>query len=124
MDTASLSPLEALDLAVTRAGSQAALGRICGVTQPAVFKWLTEAKQLPAEQVLKVEAATGVLRHELRPDVYPRGLQDDVPFRPGSELSETDGQVADETHDFLQRKDEWPIGGEPKRRPRDAKAAA
>jgi hypothetical protein len=28
-------------------------------------------KSLPAEHVLAVEAATGISRHELRPDIYP-----------------------------------------------------
>jgi DNA-binding transcriptional regulator YdaS (Cro superfamily) len=124
--TETLSPEQALVLAINRIGGQAAMARVLGIAQPTVWGWLnrSDKKELPAEHVLAVECATHVARHDLRPDLYPRGLQDDVPFRPGSELSETDGQVADETSDFLQRKDEWPIGGEPKRRPRDAKAAA
>src|SRR3954470_15360776 len=84
MDAAHLTPLEALDLAVTRAGSQAALANICNVSQPAVWKWLKEAKQLPAEHVLRVEAATHVSRHALRPDLYPLGLQEGVPFNADS----------------------------------------
>jgi len=47
------------------------MARLCGVAQPSVFKWLTRGKVLPAEFVLKVEAATGVSRHDLRPDIYP-----------------------------------------------------
>jgi hypothetical protein len=58
------------------------MARLCGVSQPSVWHWLNESKQLPAEYVLKVEAATNVPRHDLRPDIYPRGLQDDVPFNP------------------------------------------
>lgn len=80
MDADRLTPFEALDLAVTRVGSQGALAKICDVSQPAVWKWLNESKQLPAEHVLKVEAATRVSRHDLRPDLYPRGLQDDTPY--------------------------------------------
>jgi DNA-binding transcriptional regulator YdaS (Cro superfamily) len=77
-----LTPEQALILAVNRLGSQGAMARLLGVSQTAVWKWLNEAdsKQLPAEHVLKVEAATGVPRHDLRPDIYPRGLQDGVPF--------------------------------------------
>jgi hypothetical protein len=63
--------------------------------------------------VLKVEAATGVARHDLRPDLYPRGLQDDVPFRPAVNLGDGEGAVADETKDFLQRDVEWPLGSAP-----------
>src|SRR4051812_7852997 len=65
------TPFEALQAAVTRAGSQSAMARICGVGQPAVWKWLQSGKRLPAEHVLTVEANTGVSRHELRPDIYP-----------------------------------------------------
>lgn len=52
--------------------TQQALADICGVTQTAVWKWLQSSKRLPAEYVLRVEAATGVSRHDLRPDIYPR----------------------------------------------------
>ena len=67
-----ITPLEALERAVEIAGSQTALGCICGVGQPAIWKWLRSSKRLPAEHVLRVEAATGVSRHLLRPDIYPR----------------------------------------------------
>lgn len=75
-----LTPEAALILAVNRMGSQAAMARLCDVSQPTVWHWLNESKQLPAEHVLKVEAATHVARHDLRPDLYPLGLQDGVPF--------------------------------------------
>lgn len=66
-----VSQLHALQIATHRAGSQAALGRICGRTQPTVWHWLNRAKRLPAQHVLQVEEATGVSRHALRPDIYP-----------------------------------------------------
>ncbi|MFC0683567.1 YdaS family helix-turn-helix protein [Novosphingobium clariflavum] len=65
------SPYEALLQTVKIAGSQSALARICSVGQPAVWKWLQSSKRLPAEYVLRVETATGVSRHHLRPDIYP-----------------------------------------------------
>lgn len=37
------------------------------LTPQAISQW----KQVPAERVLDVERATGVPRHELRPDIYP-----------------------------------------------------
>lgn len=71
----TLTPFEALKQAVESAGSQSALARICGVTQTAVWKWLQSGKRLPAEYVLKAEAATGVSRHALRPDIYPPEIE-------------------------------------------------
>lgn len=53
-------------------GSQSALARLCGVSQQSVSKWVLRNKELPAEHVLAVEHATGISRHDLRPDIYPR----------------------------------------------------
>jgi DNA-binding transcriptional regulator YdaS (Cro superfamily) len=77
-----LTPEQALVLAVNRIGGQAAMARLLEVAQPTVWGWLnrSDTKELAAEYVLKVEAATNVSRHDLRPDIYPRGLQDGVPF--------------------------------------------
>lgn len=66
------SPQAALREAVSSVGSQGAMARLLGVAQPSVWKWLANGKPLPAEHVLAVEAATGVSRHDLRPDIYPR----------------------------------------------------
>jgi DNA-binding transcriptional regulator YdaS (Cro superfamily) len=66
-----LPPADALRESVRLLGSQQAVADICGVTQTAVWKWLQAKKPLPAEHVLAVEAATGISRHELRPDIYP-----------------------------------------------------
>lgn len=40
---------------------------IGGVTSQAVSQW----KRIPAGRVIAVEKATGIPRHELRPDIYP-----------------------------------------------------
>ena len=58
--------------AVRKAGSQTAFGELIGKRQSVIHDWLREEKPLPAEHVLKVEEATGVSRHDLRPDIYPR----------------------------------------------------
>lgn len=68
---ADITPYEALMQAVERAGSQSALARIVGASHTAVWKWIQSSKRLPGEYVLAVEAATGVSRHHLRPDLYP-----------------------------------------------------
>ena len=39
-------------------------------THQAVCQW--PLKGIPADRVLDIEAVTGVSRHELRPDIYPR----------------------------------------------------
>lgn len=41
------------------------------VSQPTIWRWLNQSKQLPAERVLLAESLTGVSRHHLRPDIYP-----------------------------------------------------
>lgn len=99
----SISPQQALALAINRMGSQAALARLVGVSQQAVSNWVNDGAELPAEHVLKVEAATRVLRHDLRPDIYPRGLQDGVPFIPQPDLTGDGGLGTDDRQPDLQR---------------------
>lgn len=60
----------ALREAVKIVGSQSAMGRLLGVSQAAVWRWIQHAKPVPPEHVLAVEAATGIAKEELRPDLY------------------------------------------------------
>jgi len=60
----------ALAQAVRAAGSQSAFGRLVGKRQSTVREWLI-TDRLPAEHVLAIEAATGVPKEQLRPDIYP-----------------------------------------------------
>lgn len=60
-----------LQQAVRLAGSQSELARRIGFTQGSVWRWLN-GTELPGEAVLPIEQATGVSRHDLRPDLYPR----------------------------------------------------
>jgi TorA maturation chaperone TorD len=55
-----------LDEAIRVAGGVGALARKIGISQPSVSNWA----RVPAERVLSVEAATGVSRTILRPDLY------------------------------------------------------
>lgn len=66
----AVTPQDALRRAVEIAGSQAALARILGISQPSVWKWLDKGKALPAEHVHTVVAATGIPKEELRPDLF------------------------------------------------------
>src|SRR5215475_14803299 len=55
-----------LDRAIDAAGGVAELARKIGISQPSVSNW----SKVPAQRVIAVEAATGVSRNDLRPDLY------------------------------------------------------
>lgn len=59
---------QALIRAVEKAGGASGLGRVLGISSQAISQW----RRCPAERVLAVEAASGVSRHDLRPDLYPK----------------------------------------------------
>ncbi len=62
---------QGLDRAIEAAGGMRALARALGISQPAVSSW----KRIPADRVVAVEAATGIPRADLRPDLYAAGAQ-------------------------------------------------
>jgi TorA maturation chaperone TorD len=55
-----------LEEAIRVAGGVGALAKKLGISQPSVSNW----SRVPAERVLSIEAATGVSRATLRPDLY------------------------------------------------------
>jgi TorA maturation chaperone TorD len=55
-----------LEEAIRAAGGITELARRIGISPPSISKW----SRVPAERVLSVEAATGVARTILRPDLY------------------------------------------------------
>jgi TorA maturation chaperone TorD len=55
-----------LSAAIQAVGGVSELARRIGISQPSVSNW----DKVPAERVLAVEAATGVARMRLRPDLY------------------------------------------------------
>ncbi|KGT75685.1 molecular chaperone [Bradyrhizobium japonicum] len=57
---------EGLDRAIDAVGGVARLARKIGISQPSVSNW----GKVPAQRVIAVEAATGVSRNQLRPDLY------------------------------------------------------
>lgn len=63
--------MKPLEKAVQAAGGQLALAKKLGTSQSRVWNWLNRDSRIPAEFVLPIERATGVSRHELRPDLYP-----------------------------------------------------
>mgnify|MGYP003389065207 CR=1 FL=1 len=60
--------------AISALGGQTKMAKLKGCTQGAVSKRLNSGKPIWGDDglVLKVEAATGISRHDLRPDIYPR----------------------------------------------------
>ena len=67
----SFASMTAIKNAVQAAGGQTALARKLGVGQGRVWNWINRDAKVPAEFVLAIEQATGVSRHDLRPDIYP-----------------------------------------------------
>lgn len=59
----------AIHKAVEIAGSQSALAKRIGTRQGDVWKWLKGRKVKP-DLVLAIEEATGVSKHDLRPDIF------------------------------------------------------
>jgi TorA maturation chaperone TorD len=57
---------DGLDRAIAAAGGVAGLARKIGISQPSVSNW----SRVPAQRVIAVEAATGISRNDLRPDLY------------------------------------------------------
>lgn len=57
-----------LTQAIENIGSSTALAKKLGIKPQAISQW----RRVPALRVLEVEKATGVSRHDLRPDLYPR----------------------------------------------------
>ena len=68
---------DGLDRAIDAAGGVAELARKINISQPSVSNW----SKVPAQRVIAVEAATGVPRAELRPDLYNERLPE-VPIDP------------------------------------------
>lgn len=64
--------MTALEIAIKKARSVRKLGAMIGVSGMAVSSWRTKYQGIvPAKRVIPIHYATGVLPHELRPDLYP-----------------------------------------------------
>ena len=61
---------EPLDLAIQEVGSLAELARRMKISQQRLYNW--KKRGIPKVMVLAVEKASGVPRHKLDPDLYPR----------------------------------------------------
>lgn len=72
----TIDQLAAIKRAVEIVGGQSAMARLLGRAQASVWAWVNKGTPVPAEHCFAIEDATGVSRHDLRPDIYPR---DDAP---------------------------------------------
>ena len=75
--------LRGMDRIRAHPGLQAHIARALGITRAAVCHW----RRVPAERVLAVEHATGIPRHELRPDIFPHPALDPLVSRKSRHLS-------------------------------------
>lgn len=62
---------KALDRAIKQAGGLTAFAHKVDASPQVVSNW-RKRKKIPAVRVLDVERASGIPRHELRPDLYPK----------------------------------------------------
>jgi TorA maturation chaperone TorD len=76
---------QGLDHAIRAAGGVSELARRIGISQPSISNW----NRIPAERVTAVEAATGVTRALLRPDLYGE-----------SKLADLDDAEAARAHEY------------------------
>ena len=71
---------EVLDRAIKKAGGVNALAKDLNVTPQAISQW----DEVPPLKVLAVEIASGIPRHELRPDIYPPSDAPGAPAAPSA----------------------------------------
>lgn len=81
--------------------TEQAMADALGVSQPTIWRWLNQTKQLPPEKVLLAEEITGVSRNLLRPDIYPTGPHFPAPVFLG--IDSGADTVTRNRHDILQR---------------------
>lgn len=62
--------MDKITQAVSAIGGQVALARILKVNPSLISQWVTGRLRVAAHHCLAIEAATGVSRHDLRPDVF------------------------------------------------------
>ena len=67
MSKQTMTPAEALDEAIRRAGGLTALGGYCGAIRQSVAQWRENG--VPIDRVAQIERGTGVRAELLRPDV-------------------------------------------------------
>lgn len=72
MSGAPRDPADAFALGVERLGGQSAAAPVILKSQSSIGRRLKSRRVIWAEAVPAFEQATGISRHDLRPDLYPR----------------------------------------------------
>lgn len=67
--------IEIVQKAAAKVGGVVALARELGIKHSSLHSW----RRVPAERVLAIESASGIPRHELRPDLFHSPDQHAVP---------------------------------------------
>lgn len=61
---------EALSAVRAAFPTEQAMADAFDVSQPTVWRWMNQSKQLPHNHVMTAERLTGVSRYDLRPDIF------------------------------------------------------
>lgn len=67
-----MTRFEALQKVRRHFSTEQSMAEAFAVTQPTIWRWMNQSKQLPPEHCICAERMTGVSRYDLRPDIYPR----------------------------------------------------
>lgn len=65
-----MTPQEALNKAIDKAGGIKAVAAHFRIKVPAIYQWREYREGVPANRVLALEELTGISRHDLRPDIF------------------------------------------------------
>lgn len=60
---------------IQNAGGYSSVAKKLGETKQVVWSWVNVLHRVPAERVMELEAAIGVPRHLIRPDIYPKNRE-------------------------------------------------
>lgn len=92
--------IAAFHRAIDLLGGQSKTAECLGCTQSNLSQLITRGSLLPSRHVIRMESASGVSRHSLRPDIYPLPISSDP-----AALTAQPTAVACDPKAKLQRKD-------------------
>lgn len=82
--------------AIEKSGAgQAGIARLLGVSPQAVNQWVSGIRPVPSRHVLAIEAASGISRHELLPEVFGPAPDAVAPLSSAASSSEVASALVD-----------------------------